>query len=124
MTSQEKLAESTTLVVLSRLSMLVTPLLLAGLIFAGKIWLQDRFDGLRIDVDALQAEMPMAKERIKVIETTMVRGREDREEFQRQTTETLSDIVAAQTQMMKELAAITAIVDERERQRLMEQRGR
>lgn len=124
MTTQEKLAESTTLQVLSRISMLVTPLLLAGVIFFGKVWLEERFTGLRSDVDSLQAEMPQAKERIKVIETTIERGREDREEFQRETTATLNRIIAIQTEMMRELSALRATVDERERQQQMDRRGR
>jgi hypothetical protein len=124
MPDAENLAESATLRVLSRLSMLLTPFLLAGLVYFGKAWVEDRFSGLRSDVDSLQAEMPLAKERIKVVETTIERGRQDREEFQRETTDTLRRIVVVQTEMMKELSALRATVEERERQQQFDRRGR
>jgi hypothetical protein len=124
MTTTQKLDESYTLRVLSRLSMLVTPFLLAGLIYFGKAWVEDRFAGLRSDVDSLQAEMPLAKERIKVVETTIERGRQDREQFQDQTTDVLNRMLSVQTEMMRELSALRATVDERERQQQFDRRGR
>jgi hypothetical protein len=124
MPDADKLAESATLQVLSRLSMLLTPVLLAAVVYFGKAWVEDRFSGLRSDVDSLQAEMPLAKERIKVVETTIERGRQDREEFQRETTDTLRRIVVVQTEMMKELSALRATVEERERQQQFDRRGR
>jgi hypothetical protein len=124
MPDADKLAESPTLQVLSRLSMLLTPVLLAAVVFFGKAWVEDRFSGLRSDVDSLQAEMPLAKERIKVVETTIERGRQDREEFQDQTTDMLNRMLSVQTEMMRELSALRATVEERERQQQMDRRGR
>jgi hypothetical protein len=124
MPDADKLAESPTLQVLSRLSMLLTPVLLAAVVFFGKAWVEDRFAGLRSDVDSLQAEMPLAKERIKVVETTIERGRQDREEFQDQTTDMLNRMLSVQTEMMRELSALRATVEERERQQQMDRRGR
>jgi hypothetical protein len=124
MPDADKLAESPVLQVLSRLSMLLTPVLLAAVVFFGKAWVEDRFSGLRSDVDSLQAEMPLAKERIKVVETTIERGRQDREQFQDQTTDMLNRMLSVQTEMMRELSALRATVEERERQQQMDRRGR
>jgi hypothetical protein len=124
MPDADKLAESATLQVLSRLSMLLTPVLLAAVVYFGKAWVEERFTGLRSDVDSLQAEMPLAKERIKVVETTIERGRQDREEFQRESTVKLDRMLSVQTEMMRELSALRATVDERERQQQFDRRGR
>jgi hypothetical protein len=124
MPDADKLAESPVLQVLSRISMLLMPVLLAAVVFFGKAWVEDRFSGLRSDVDSLQAEMPLAKERIKVVETTIERGRQDREQFQDQTTDMLNRMLSVQTEMMRELSALRATVEERERQQQMDRRGR
>jgi hypothetical protein len=124
MPDADKLAESATLQVLSRLSMLLTPVLLAAVVYFGKAWVEERFTGLRSDVDSLQAEMPLAKERIKVVETTIERGRQDREEFQRESSVKLDRMLSVQTEMMRELSALRATVDERERQQQFDRRGR
>jgi len=124
MPDADKLAESATLQVLSRLSMLLTPVLLAAVVYFGKAWVEERFTGLRSDVDSLQAEMPLAKERIKVVETTIERGRQDREEFQRESTAKLDRMLSVQTEMMRELSALRATVEERERQQQFDRRGR
>lgn len=123
MPNPERIAESTTLVVLSRLSMLVTPVLITAIIFFGRFWIDSRFDAqaaistdLRQDVDQLGEEIPSAKERIRVIETTMVRGREDREEFQRRTDAKLDQITTILTAIVQEQAALRATVEAQQRQ--------
>lgn len=131
---EERLADSTTLTVLSRLSMLLTPLMLAAIVFLGQSWIDQKFDAqaaisheLRRDVDGLTAELPIAKERIKVVETTMVRGREDREEFQRMTTIALEQIRSQNAAQFERInaqlsalsaavAALTATLDAQQRQ--------
>ena len=124
MPDADKLAESATLQVLSRISMLLTPVLLAAVVYFGKAWVEERFTGLRSDVDSLQAEMPLAKERLSLVETTIERGRQDREQFQDQTTDMLNRMLSVQTEMMRELSALRATVEERERQQQMDRRGR
>lgn len=130
MPNPEKLADSTTLQVMSRLSMLATPILITGIIFFGKAWIEHKFEAqsavsqtqadgmrtMRIDVDGLRNEIPQAKERIKVLETTIDRGRADREAFQNQTTETLNRLLETNTSIVRELSALRSTVDAQQRQ--------
>jgi ribosomal protein S10 len=130
MPNPEKLAESTTLQVLSRLSMLATPVLITGIIFFGKAWIEHKFEAqsavsqtqaegmrtMRQDVDGLRNEIPQAKERIRVIESTMERGRTDREQFQNQTRETLTKLLDINTAIVRELSALRSTVEAQQRQ--------
>ncbi len=123
MPNPEKLADNTTLLVLSRISMLVTPFLISAILTLGWMWIDQKFDAqaavsaqLRIDVNELNDEVPLVRERTKVLETNMDRGRADRERFQQDTTAKLDRSEATQTAMLQELAALRAIIESQQKQ--------
>ncbi len=130
MPNTDKLDDSQTLRVLARLSMLATPILITGIIFFGKAWIEHKFEAqanvsqtqaegmknMRQDVDVLRNELPQAKERIRVIESSMERGRADRVEFQDQTREALTKLLDINTAIVRELSALRSTVDAQQRQ--------
>lgn len=104
----EKLVENTRFTVTARMSMIATPFLIGAL---GYFLL-----GVHGDVIELQAEMPKVKERVAVMEANQQRGREDREEFQRQTIAQLNQIQELIRVQLQGQAALTATVNAQQKQ--------
>lgn len=109
----DKIADNSTLQVMARLSMLLTPFLITLVSFLAWQW----FDGqakatvqLRTDFNELSAEIPKVKERVSVMETNQQRGRADREEFQERSLRQQEQILQMLRTQGEAIAALTATV--------------
>jgi preprotein translocase subunit SecF len=118
-----QVTESTTFLTIARLSMIVTPILLGATMLVGAGWLNNRFEivgsataSLREDVNEQQTESQALKERMRAVEINQTRGREDREEFQRQTTAQLQQIMAQLGVLSNGFASLTATIEAQQRQ--------
>lgn len=123
MPTTKTLAESQWLLIVSRLSMLATPVLLVALVFFGRFWIESQFEDqaavslqLRTDVNELSDELPLVKERTKVLENNQDRGRQERIEFQRTTTDQLAQIITQQQAIAQQQAAMLAMLQAQQRE--------
>lgn len=115
----DKIAENSSLQVWARLSMLFTPVLISVLTFFAWQWFEGQAKAaaqLRVEVNALSEEMPLAKQRLAVVENNMERGRKDREEFQTQTSRQLDQIQQALRLIGEGQAAMNATINAQQRQ--------
>lgn len=115
----DKIADNSTLQVMARLSMLLTPILITLVSFLA--W--QRFENqenatvqLRIDVNQLGDDNAAVKQRISVVENNMDRGRKDREEFQTQTRVQLDQIQQILKLLGEGQAAMNATINAQQRQ--------
>ena len=118
-----QVTESTTFLTIARLSMIVTPILFGATMLVGAGWLNNRFEivgsataSLRDDVNEQQTESQALKERMRAVEINQTRGREDREEFQRQTTAQLQQIMAQLGVLSNGFSSLTATIEAQQRQ--------
>ncbi len=72
--------------------------------------------GVSSKIDAQQDDIAGLKSRVVVLENNTARGREDRVEFQRQTTQILRELQAGQTELTKQIAALSATIEAQQRQ--------
>ena len=122
-TAQDAFIESQTVLVLSRLAMLSTPILIALLIFFGRFWIESQFDAqaatttqLRADVNDLSESQQSLKDRTKVVEINQDRGRAERIEFQQTVLEQQAQIIAQQQTLAQQMAALTATIQAQQRE--------
>lgn len=118
-----QVTESTAFLTIARLSMIVTPILFGATMLVGAGWLNNRFEivgsataSLREDVNEQQTESQALKERMRAVEINQTRGREDREEFQRQTTAQLQQIMAQLGILSNGFASLAATIEGQQRQ--------
>lgn len=118
-----QVTESTAFLTIARLSMIVTPILFGATMLVGAGWLNNRFEivgsataSLREDVNEQQTESQALKERMRAVEINETRGREDREEFQRQTTAQLQQIMEQLGILSNGFASLAATIEAQQRQ--------
>jgi hypothetical protein len=122
-TAKEAIIESQTVLVLSRLAMLATPVMLTLLIFFGRFWIESQFEAqaaistqLRSDVNDLGNEQQMLKDRTKAVEINQDRGRQERQEFQQLMREQMSQVITQQQGLAQQMAALTAMIQAQQRE--------
>lgn len=130
----ESLANSVWGVFVSRFAMVATLPVISLISWLGWNYADTRFTALENKIAAIEtaanentssvtASFKVANDkdvqfetRVSLLEMTMVRGREDRERFQRETTEALREIRSTQLDTAKVLAALAATIAEMQRQ--------
>lgn len=115
----DKIADNSTLQVMARLSMLLTPILITLVSFLAWQWFENQEKAttqLRIDVNELSDDNAAVKQRMSVVETNMDRGRKDREEFQTQTRVQLDQIQQTLKLLGEGQAAMNATINAQQRQ--------
>lgn len=118
----EKIADNSTLQVMARLSMLLTPILITVVSFLAWQWFENQEKAalqLRSDVNQLSDDNAAVKQRVAVVENNQERGRKDREEFQERSLRQQEQILANQRAQGEAIAALTATASAQ--QRLIEQ---
>lgn len=101
-----QIAESSTLAVIARISMIVTPALFSILASIAWYWLVS----IQSDVNAAQVDISVLRERTSVVENNQVRGRAAREDWQQQTTEQIREMTAQFRELNASLSAINTTV--------------
>lgn len=107
MTAADKIAANTTILVLSRLAMLATPLLLTAV--GGIFWLY--LDGIAADASAAVETAAGLKTRVTLIENTQTVGREDRIRYQDQVLAQLVKLTDKVDNQASQIAALTATIE-------------
>lgn len=102
----KSLVDNPTAIVLSRISMIVTPILFSALAAIAWYWLVS----IQSDVNAAQSDISVLRERTSVVENNQVRGRAAREDWQRQTTEQIREMTAQFRELNASLSAINTTV--------------
>jgi len=122
-TAREAIIESQTVLVLSRLAMLATPVMLALLIFFGRFWIESQFEAqaaistqLRSDVNDLGNEQQMLRDRTKAVEINQDRGRQERQEFQQFMREQVAQVISQQQGLAQQMAALTATIQAQQKE--------
>lgn len=107
MTAADKIAANTTILVLSRLAMLLTPALLSAIGFLFWLYLED------ISADASTAVETASglQTRVTLIENTQAVGREDRIRYQDQVLAQLVKLTDKVDNQASQIAALTATID-------------
>lgn len=104
----ERVAENAWLKLLGRFAMVAAfPLL--GYVGTVAASVSDKIDAQQDDIAGLRS-------RVVVLENNTARGREDRLEFQRQTTQILRELQAGQAEMTRQIAALNATLEAQQRQ--------
>jgi hypothetical protein len=107
MTTSEKIVENTVITALSRLSMVVTPLLLTAAVFF--FWMH--IQGISADASEAVEKTSRLEIRMSTVESNQQRGREERIKAQDELSRSidkLTDVITAQGQ---QIAALTATVE-------------
>lgn len=107
MTASEKIVENTVITALSRIAMMVTPLLLSAAVFFFWIHIQ----GISADASEAVEKTARLEIRMATVEGNQTRGREERIKAQDElarSIDKLTDVITAQGQ---QIAALTATVD-------------
>lgn len=106
-TRADQFAANTTILVLSRLAMLVTPALLSAIGFLFWLYLADISADASTAVDATAS----LKTRVTLIENTQSVGREDRIRYQDQVLAQLVKLTDKVDNQASQIAALTATID-------------
>jgi uncharacterized hydantoinase/oxoprolinase family protein len=115
----EKMANSASLQVLARISMLITPVLLSGAMWFASGWVdaQAKVDTeLRVDVDSVTGDLIDVKQKVAVLQNNQERGRADREAFQTEMSARLDRMEATLRLLAEGQAAINATLAAQQRQ--------
>lgn len=107
MTTADKIASNTLILVLSRLAMLLTPILLSAV--GGIFWLY--LDSIAADASAAVETASGLKTRVTLIENTQTVGREDRIRYQDQVLAQLVKLTDKVDNQASQIAALTATID-------------
>jgi len=107
MTAADKIAANTMILVLSRLAMLVTPILLSAV--GGIFWLY--LDSIAADASAAVDTSNKLSTRVTLIENTQTVGREDRIRYQDQVLAQLVKLTDKVDNQASQIAALTATID-------------
>jgi uncharacterized coiled-coil protein SlyX len=107
MTTTDKIAQSTAILVWSRLAMLATPVILTA--FGGMFWLW--IDGVAADASTAADTAATLQTRVTVLEGNQTTGRADRMRYQDQVLVTLTEINKTLTEQGKQLASLTATIE-------------
>jgi uncharacterized coiled-coil protein SlyX len=107
MTTAEKIIENASLQAISRISMILTPILFT--IAGGIFWLY--LDGIAADASAAVDTSSSLSTRVTVLEDNQTRGREDRIRYQDQVIDTLADVNRSLIEQGKQIATLTATID-------------
>lgn len=107
MTTAEKIVENASLQAVSRISMIVTPVMIAiiGALFS--IWI----NGIAADASAAADTSATLQVRVKTLEDSQAIGRSDRMRYQDQVIATLADVNRSLIEQGKQIAALTATID-------------
>jgi hypothetical protein len=114
MTAAEKIVDNAALQAVSRISMILTPVLImiVGALFS--IWI----NGIADDASAAAATSVTLQVRVKTLEDSQVTGRIESNRYQDQLIGTLADVNRSLIEQGKQIAALTATIE------ALKQRGR
>jgi len=107
MTTADKIAANTTILILSRLSMVATPGLLAAISFL--FWLY--LNGIAADASAAVGTATKLETRVTVLEGNETTGREDRIRYQDQVLAQLIKLTDKVDNQAGQIAALTATIE-------------
>ncbi len=107
MTNVDKIAANTTILVLSRLAMLLTPALLSAMAFL--FWLY--LDGISTDASAAVDTASKLETRVTVLEGNEATGRQDRIRYQDQVLAQLIKLTDKVDSQAGQIAALTATIE-------------
>jgi hypothetical protein len=106
-TNVDKIAANTTILVMSRIAMLVTPALLGAMAFL--FWLY--LDGISADASAAVDTSNKLATRVTVLEDNQATGREDRIRYQDQVLAQLMKLTDKVDNQAGQIAALTATIE-------------
>ncbi|WP_156911865.1 hypothetical protein [Kaistia adipata] len=107
MTTADKIAANTTILVMSRIAMLLTPALLSAMAFL--FWLY--LDGISADASAAVSTANKLETRVTVLEGNEAIGRQDRIRYQDQVLAQLMKLTDKVDNQAGQIAALTATIE-------------
>ncbi len=107
MTTADKIAANTTILVMSRIAMLLTPALLSAMAFL--FWLY--LDGISADASAAVSTANKLETRVTVLEGNEAIGRQDRIRYQDQVLAQLIKLTDKVDSQAGQIAALTATIE-------------
>lgn len=115
----DKIADNSTLQVMARLSMLLTPFLVAIVTWFAAQWFDEQARitmALRTDVNELSDELPTVKQRVAVVENNQSRSLRDREIFQNEMKAQFGEVQSLLRNLIESQAAMNATLAAQQRQ--------